>query len=199
MINYVLILGAVGTCIALFALGRKLFPDGFDLVMLVATGPIVLTSVYFDWVTWSWLRAFGVIFGTWATLISVVALGLMAKDKIKAEPQMEPNSSRPRRPATAADTTGFDVVLESFGNRKIGVIKVVRAATGLGLKDAKDLVEAAPSVVKDGIPKVDAAELKRELEEVGAKVLVRGTVRKEHARQQSTQHMIAPSQKVVAQ
>src|SRR5262245_46976368 len=64
-----------------------------------------------------------------------------------------------------AEKTEFDVVLESFGEQKIGVIKVVRAATGLGLKEAKDLVEGVPSKVKEGISKEDAEKLKKDLEE----------------------------------
>ena len=70
----------------------------------------------------------------------------------------------------AAEKTDFDVVLESFGDNKIGVIKVVRTATGLGLKEAKDVVEGAPSKVKEGISKADAEKLQKELEEAGAKV-----------------------------
>ena len=80
-------------------------------------------------------------------------------------------------PAAAAvekvEQTEFDVILESFGENKIGVIKVVRAATGLGLKEAKDLVEGVPSKIKTGISKEDAAKLKKELEEGGAKVAVK--------------------------
>ena len=64
----------------------------------------------------------------------------------------------------------FDVVLKAGGEKKIQVIKVVRAATGLGLKEAKDLVEAAPKVVKEGLSKEDAEKLKKELEEQGATV-----------------------------
>jgi large subunit ribosomal protein L7/L12 len=66
--------------------------------------------------------------------------------------------------------TTFDVVLKASGDKKIQVIKVVRAATGLGLKEAKDLVEAAPKVVKEGLQKDDAEKLKKELEEQGATV-----------------------------
>ena len=69
--------------------------------------------------------------------------------------------------------TEFDVVLEGFGDKKIGVIKVVRAATGLGLKEAKDLVEGVPSKVKEGISKEDAEKLKKELEEAGATVSIK--------------------------
>ncbi len=70
----------------------------------------------------------------------------------------------------AAEKTEFDVVLAAAGDNKIGVIKVVRAATGLGLKEAKDLVEAAPKAVKTGLAKADADKLKAELEASGAKV-----------------------------
>jgi large subunit ribosomal protein L7/L12 len=72
-------------------------------------------------------------------------------------------------PVEEAKST-FDVVLKSGGDKKIQVIKVVRAATGLGLKEAKDLVEAAPKVVKDNLEKADAEKLKKELEEQGATV-----------------------------
>lgn len=70
----------------------------------------------------------------------------------------------------AEEKTDFDVVLESFGAKKLEVIKVVRAATGLGLKEAKELVESAPSKVKEAISKDDAEKLKKELEEAGATV-----------------------------
>jgi large subunit ribosomal protein L7/L12 len=75
--------------------------------------------------------------------------------------------------AAAVEKTEFDVVLEAFGEQKIGVIKVVRAATGLGLKEAKDLVEGVPSKVKEGISKEDAEKLKKELEDAGAKVAIK--------------------------
>ena len=77
-------------------------------------------------------------------------------------------------PAEAAvEKTEFDVVLESFGANKINVIKVVRTATGLGLKEAKDVVDGAPKTVKTGIAKADADKLKKELEEAGATVTVK--------------------------
>ena len=75
--------------------------------------------------------------------------------------------------AAAEEQTEFDVVMSSFGATKVAVIKVVRAVTGLGLKEAKDLVEATPSTVKQGIPKDEAEELKKQLEEVGASVDVK--------------------------
>jgi large subunit ribosomal protein L7/L12 len=75
--------------------------------------------------------------------------------------------------AVVEEKTEFDVVLAAFGENKIGVIKVVRAATGLGLKEAKDLVEAAPKPVKTGLAKADADKLKAELEGAGAKVEIK--------------------------
>ena len=68
------------------------------------------------------------------------------------------------------EKTEFNVVLKEAGAQKINVIKVVRAATGLGLKEAKDLVDGAPKTVKESLPKADAEKLKKELEEAGAKV-----------------------------
>ncbi|ADV60703.1 LSU ribosomal protein L12P [Isosphaera pallida ATCC 43644] len=74
--------------------------------------------------------------------------------------------------APAAEKTEFDVILEAAGSQKINVIKVVRAATSLGLKEAKELVESAPKPVKQGISKADAEKLKKELEEAGATVKI---------------------------
>ena len=80
-------------------------------------------------------------------------------------------------PAVAAEAaeekTDFDVELTEAGAEKIKVIKVVREITGLGLKEAKDLVEGAPQKVKEGIPKEEAEELKKKLEEVGAKISIK--------------------------
>ena len=73
----------------------------------------------------------------------------------------------------AAPQTEFDVVLEAFGANKINVIKVVRAATSLGLKEAKDLVESAPKEIKTGVSKDDAEKLKKELEDAGATVKIK--------------------------
>ncbi len=70
----------------------------------------------------------------------------------------------------AEEKTEFDVVLTGFGGNKVAVIKVVRAITGLGLKEAKEMVESAPSVVKEGVSKEEAEELKKQLEEAGATV-----------------------------
>ena len=75
--------------------------------------------------------------------------------------------------AAKEEKTDFDVVLEGFGDKKIGVIKVVRAITNLGLKEAKDLVEGVPSKVKEGIPKEEAEKIKKELVEAGATVSIK--------------------------
>jgi large subunit ribosomal protein L7/L12 len=75
--------------------------------------------------------------------------------------------------AAPEEKTAFDVILEAAGDKKIQVIKVVRAATGLGLKEAKDLVDGAPKPVKEGIPKEEAEKLKKELEESGAVVKIK--------------------------
>jgi len=72
--------------------------------------------------------------------------------------------------AAAEEKTDFTVVLAAAGDKKVEVIKVVRAATGLGLKEAKDLVDGAPKPVKEGIAKADAEALKKQLEDAGAKV-----------------------------
>ena len=80
-------------------------------------------------------------------------------------------------PVAAADAGGaveeqseFDVVLTSFGEKKVAVIKVVRSITGLGLKEAKDMVEAAPTPIKEGVDKAEAEDVKKQLEEAGASV-----------------------------
>ena len=70
----------------------------------------------------------------------------------------------------AEEKTEFDVVMTSFGDNKVNVIKAVRAITGLGLKEAKDMVEGAPSTVKEGASKADADKIKKDLEDAGAKV-----------------------------
>lgn len=74
--------------------------------------------------------------------------------------------------APAAEKTSFDVVLTGFGDKKIQVIKVVRAITGLGLKEAKDLVEGVPKPLKEGLSKDEAEKLKKEIEESGGTVTI---------------------------
>jgi large subunit ribosomal protein L7/L12 len=99
------------------------------------------------------------------------------KDYLKSAYGIEPAAGGAVMMAAAApaaeaveEKTTFDVVLKAFGDNKIGVIKVVRALTSLGLKEAKDLVEGAPKTVKEGISKEDAETAKKQLEEAGATV-----------------------------
>lgn len=75
--------------------------------------------------------------------------------------------------AAAVEKTEFDVILENSGANKINVIKVVRELTGLGLKEAKDLVDGAPKAVKEAVSKADSESMKKKLEEAGAKVTVK--------------------------
>jgi len=75
--------------------------------------------------------------------------------------------------AAAAEQTEFDVVLASFGDKKVGVIKAVRGITGLGLKEAKGLVESAPAPIKEAVSKDEAEDIKKQLEEAGAAVEIK--------------------------
>ena len=82
-------------------------------------------------------------------------------------------AAAPTEGAAAAEQTEFDVILADFGASKVNVIKVVRELTGLGLKDAKDLVEAAPKAIKEAVSKDEAESVKAKLEEAGAKVEIK--------------------------
>ena len=82
-------------------------------------------------------------------------------------------AATPGDAAGGDEKTEFDVILAAAGDNKVSVIKAVRAATSLGLKEAKDLVDSAPKPVKEGVPKKEADELKKQLEEAGAKVEVK--------------------------
>lgn len=90
-----------------------------------------------------------------------------------AAPVMMAGGGAPSAAAPVEEKTEFDVILQSSGEKKINVIKVVRAHTGLGLKEAKDLVDAAPKTVKEGISKDEAEKLRKEFEEAGATVTVK--------------------------
>ncbi len=79
----------------------------------------------------------------------------------------------PAAAAAAEEKTEFDVVMTAFGENKVGVIKAIRTITGLGLKEAKDLVEGAPSTVKESVSKAEADDIKKQLEEAGATVDVK--------------------------
>lgn len=108
------------------------------------------------------------------TVIEVVDLIKAMEDKfgvtaaVAAAPMAMPAGGGAA--AAAEEQTEFDVILKAFGDNKVGVIKVVRAITGLGLKEAKDMVEGAPSTVKEGVSKKDADDIKKQLEEAGASV-----------------------------
>lgn len=91
--------------------------------------------------------------------------GVTAAAAVAAAPAAGPAAG----PA-AEEKDEFDVILASFGDKKVGVIKAVREATGLGLKEAKELVEGAPAPIKEGANKAEAEELKKKLEEAGATV-----------------------------
>lgn len=79
----------------------------------------------------------------------------------------------PSAAAAVEEQTEFNVIMTGFGANKVGVIKVIRTLTGLGLKEAKDLVEGSPSTVKEGVSKDEAASIKKELEEAGASVEIK--------------------------
>lgn len=107
------------------------------------------------------------------TLLEAVELKKALEDKFgvsAAAPVMVAAAGAAPAAAAAAEQTEFTVELTDGGAQKINVIKVVREATGLGLKEAKDLVDGAPKPVKEGISKADAEALKKKLEEAGAKV-----------------------------
>jgi large subunit ribosomal protein L7/L12 len=89
-----------------------------------------------------------------------------------AAPMAMPGGAAPAAEA-AEEKEDFDVVLEGVGDKKIQVIKVVRELTGLGLKEAKEVVDGAPSTVKEGVGKAEAAEMKAKLEEVGATIALK--------------------------
>ncbi len=82
-------------------------------------------------------------------------------------------SAGPAQAAQVEEKTEFDVILTGFGDQKIQVIKVVRAITGLGLKEAKDMVDGVPKPVKEGISKDEAADIKKKIEEVGGTVEIK--------------------------
>ena len=107
------------------------------------------------------------------TVMEIIDLVKMMEDKFgvtaAAPMAMMAGGAAAAAPAAAAEEqTEFAVTMTSFGANKVGVIKVIRELTGLGLKEAKDLVEGVPSLVKDSVPKADADAIKKKLEEAGA-------------------------------
>jgi len=110
------------------------------------------------------------------TVMQVVALTKSLEDKwgVKAAPVAVAGPAAAAAPAEAAEEkTEFTVVLKAAGANKIGAIKAVREITGLGLKDAKDLVEGAPKPVKEGVSKAEADEMAAKLKEAGAEVEIK--------------------------
>ncbi len=108
------------------------------------------------------------------TIMEVVDLVKAMEEKFGVSAAAAVAVAAPAAAAAAVEEkTEFDVVMTSFGENKIEVIKIVRGLTGLGLKEAKDLVEGAPSTVKEGVSKDEAATIKKQLEDAGAKVDVK--------------------------
>jgi large subunit ribosomal protein L7/L12 len=109
------------------------------------------------------------------TVMEVVELVKAMEDKfgVSAAVAAAPVAAGAAAPAAAEEKTEFNVIMTKFGENKVGVIKVVRTLTGLGLKEAKDLVEGVPSTIKEGVNKAEAADVKKQLEEAGATVEVK--------------------------
>jgi len=107
------------------------------------------------------------------TVMEIVELTKAMEDKFgvsaaaAAMPMMMAGGAAGGEAAAAEEQTEFTVSLTSFGDKKVGVIKVIRGITGLGLKEAKELVEGAPSPIKEAIPKDEAEKIKKEVEEAG--------------------------------
>ena len=94
-------------------------------------------------------------------------------DMLREETKKATKGAAAPAEAAAEEQTEFNVLMTSFGANKVSVIKVIRALTGLGLKEAKDLVESAPSTVKEGVSKAEAEDVKKQLEEAGASVEIK--------------------------
>jgi large subunit ribosomal protein L7/L12 len=111
------------------------------------------------------------------TVKEVNELAQYLKDEYKIEPAAAAVAIWPRPPAVVADAaeakTSFDVILKAGGQSKLAVVKLVKELTGLGLKEAKDLVDGAPKPLKEGVSKEDAENLKQQLTEAGAEVEVK--------------------------
>ena len=107
------------------------------------------------------------------TLLEAAQLSKLLQEKWGVSAAVAVAAAAPAAGAAAEEQTEFDVVLNAAGEKKIQVIKVVRELTGLGLKEAKDLVDGAPKAVKEKVTKVEAGDMKKKLEEVGATVEVK--------------------------
>ena len=107
------------------------------------------------------------------TVLELVELISAFEEKFNVSAAAVAVAAAPGAAAAAEEQSEFNVELTSFGANKVAVIKAVREATGLGLKEAKDLVESAPSVLKEGVSKEEGEELKKKLEETGATVTLK--------------------------
>ena len=107
------------------------------------------------------------------TVLELVELISAFEEKFNVSAAAVAVAAGPATAAAAEEQTEFNVELTSFGANKVAVIKAVREATGLGLKEAKDLVEGAPAVLKEGVSKEEGEELKKKLEEAGATVTLK--------------------------
>lgn len=107
------------------------------------------------------------------TVLELVELISAFEEKFNVSAAAVAVAAAPTAVTAAEEQTEFNVELTSFGANKVGVIKAVREATGLGLKEAKDLVEGAPAVLKEGVSKEEGEELKKKLEEAGATVTLK--------------------------
>ncbi|NIE97621.1 50S ribosomal protein L7/L12 [Acinetobacter sp. C26M] len=107
------------------------------------------------------------------TVLELVELISAFEEKFNVSAAAVAVAAAPGAAAAAEEQTEFNVELTSFGANKVAVIKAVREATGLGLKEAKDLVEGAPAVLKEGVSKEEGEELKKKLEEAGATVTLK--------------------------
>jgi large subunit ribosomal protein L7/L12 len=105
--------------------------------------------------------------------LAELSKSLQEKFGVSAAVPVAVGAAAPAEVAQAEEKTEFDVVLSAIGDKKIQVIKVVRELTGLGLKEAKDLVDGAPKAVKEGVPKEEAESVKAKLQEVGATVEIK--------------------------
>ncbi|QIQ41660.1 MAG: 50S ribosomal protein L7/L12 [Buchnera aphidicola (Microlophium carnosum)] len=107
------------------------------------------------------------------SVMNVVDLIAAMEEKFGVSANMAMNSNNPNEKDLHEEKTEFDIFLKVIGPNKVSVIKTVRSATGLGLKEAKDLVESAPTVLKENISKEDAESLKKTLEDVGAEIEIK--------------------------
>lgn len=107
------------------------------------------------------------------SVMNVVDLIAAMEEKFGVSASMSLNSNSNHEKESNEEKTEFDIFLKSIGPNKVPVIKTVRSATGLGLKEAKDLVESAPIVLKENISKEDAESLKKQLEDVGAEIEIK--------------------------